>query len=68
MDDSHVLAQLEFENAYKAYTEASNKVYNATTQEEKQKAQEIFDKASERFNLAYQKFKEAEATVDTMPS
>ncbi|MBQ9315030.1 MAG: hypothetical protein IJ220_08610 [Clostridia bacterium] len=58
MNDQRIIAQLEFENAYKEYTEASNTLFNARIDIEKQEAREKFEKASERFNLAYKRLKD----------
>ena len=60
MSDIRILAQFNFENAYKEYTEASNQISIAFTEQEKEKAQERFKKASDRFNLAYKNLKDVE--------
>lgn len=60
MNSDHIFAQLEFESAYKAYTEASNRIFNARTEQEKLEEREKFEKASERFNIAYQNLKDYE--------
>ena len=61
MEDSRIVAELEFENAYKDYTEASNRVYNATSDAEKKVEKERFEIASRRFDSAYKRLKEIES-------
>lgn len=51
-NDSRIMAEVEFNAAYRAYTEASKRVYDATTQEQRQNAKDQFNKASERFDQA----------------
>lgn len=58
-DNSRIMAQLEFDAAYRAYTEASKRVYDAVTQEQRKNEQDQFEKASERFSQAYLRLKQA---------
>lgn len=59
-DNSRIMAQLEFDVAYRAYTEASKRVYDAVTQEQRKNEQDQFEKASERFSQAYLRLKQAQ--------
>lgn len=57
MNDERILAEYKFETAYKNYTEASNRVFNATTDEERKAEWKSFEKAGREFNIAYQKLR-----------